>query len=60
MLGLKMDKPENCMYCPVRMECTNYKAWLFNPGLPKKKMPKPLKDPSCLLVDLDYLEDDLK
>ena len=57
MLGLKMDKPINCLYCPVRMDCQVYKRWLFGVGI---RLPKPTKDPNCLLVDLDYLEDDLK
>lgn len=57
MLGLKMSKPKNCMFCPVRMDCQVYKDWLFSIG---KKLPKSMEDPDCLLVDLDYLEDDLK
>ena len=58
MLGLKMDPPANCMYCPVRMNCQLYLDWLRNY---KKKRPESnmFKD-GCLLVDLDYMEDDLK
>lgn len=60
MLGLKMDKPKNCMYCPVRMDCRIYVNWLFNIGKSRRISPKSMQDPDCLLVDLDYLEDDLK
>lgn len=60
MLGLKMNKPKNCIWCPVRMECQIYMNWLFNMGKSGRIPPKSMKDPDCLLVDLDYLEDDLK
>lgn len=59
MIGLKMDKPKNCLYCPVRMECVNYMSWLHD----KSKLH--LRDlnvfmKGCLIVDLDKYEDDLK
>ena len=59
MIGLKMNKPEHCVYCPVRMECINYVSWLHS----KTKLR--LSDlrvfmVGCLIVDLDKYEDDLK
>ena len=59
MIGLKMNKPEHCVYCPVRMECINYVSWLHS------KTKVHLSDlrvfmAGCLIVDLDKYEDDLK
>lgn len=59
MLGLKMDKPASCLYCPVRMNCQEYIRWLWN----KKRTCMDLKafeEKDCLLVDLNKYEDDLK
>lgn len=58
MMGLKMHKPENCTYCPVRMSCKTYTDWLTD--IFKRKPEKLMFKDECLLVDLDNYDDDLK
>lgn len=58
MIGLKMDKPKNCAFCPVRMSCDVYLEWLRD--LCKRNPEKHMFKDECLLVDLDKYEDDLK
>ena len=59
MIGLKMDKPKNCMYCPVRMECVNYISWLRSKSKLHLRDLRVFMD-GCLIVDLDKYDDDLK
>lgn len=58
MIGLKIKKPNNCMICPVRMDCKIYTKWLHNRDVikPEKKM----FTRECMLVDFEAYEDDLK
>lgn len=56
MIAFDLPMPDNCMYCPIRMECGVYTEWLKNRlGL---KAPKPLRDERCLMVKIEVREDE--
>lgn len=57
MIAIKDESmPQNCLWCPVRLECKVYMTWRNT----KERTPPTPEHPECRLVDMSRLEDDLR
>ena len=45
MIVIDIPMPKNCLQCPVRMECDDYRKWAMD--LTKTTVPKPMEYANC-------------